>query len=61
MALTWESFSEALGQTGGLFHLVKEGEKDALCGASVQAGNVEGKRPCPKCKQLRREAIGEES
>ena len=56
VALTWESFSEARGEDG-LVHVVKHGDKDVLCGVRVQAGDIRGRRRCPKCRSLRREAI----
>jgi hypothetical protein len=56
VALTWESFSEARGEDG-LVHVVKHGDKDALCGVRMLAGDIRGRRRCPKCRSLRREAI----
>lgn len=60
MALTWASFSEARGEDG-LVHVVKHADKDALCGVRVQAGDVGGRRRCPKCRDLRRKAIRQDS
>lgn len=56
MALTWASFSEARGEDG-LVHVVKHADEDALCGVRVLAGDVGGRRRCPKCPSLRRKAI----
>ena len=59
-ALTWESFSEARGEDG-LVHVAKHGDKDALCGVRVLAGDIGGRRRCPKCRSLRRGAIRQSS
>ena len=56
VALTWESFSEARGEDG-LVHVVKHGDKDVLCGVRVLAGDIRGRRRCPRCRSLRREAL----
>jgi hypothetical protein len=56
VTLTWESFSEARGEDG-LVHVAKHGDKDALCSVHVLSGDIRGRRRCPKCRSLRREAI----
>ena len=60
MALTWESFSEARGEDG-LVHVVKHGDKDALCGVRVLAGDIRGRQRCLRCRSLQREAIRQSS
>ena len=56
VALTWESFSEPCGEDG-FVHVAKRGDRDALCGVRVLAGDISGRQRCAKCRSLRREAI----
>ena len=58
MTVTWESFSEALGDDG-LVHVVKQGDKNSLCGKQVRSGDTEGGQACLACHRLRGEAIDE--
>ena len=60
VALTWASFSEARGEDG-LVHVVKHGDTDALCSVRVLADDIRGRRRCPECRSLRREALRQNS